>query len=131
MIFVDTGAWFASIVPADTDYQIASTWFNQNTQPLITTDYVIDETLTLLRMRRENQRAIALGDGFFSGTLATIHYLSKTEIQQAWQVFRQFSDKDWSFTDCTSKVVIEKLKLTQAFAFDHHFRQFASITVLP
>jgi hypothetical protein len=94
-------------------------------------NYVIDETLTLLRMRRENQRAIALGDSFFSGALATVHYLSKTEIQQAWQVFCQFSDKDWSFTDCTSKVVMASLNITQAFAFDHHFRQFGSVQVVP
>lgn len=131
MIFVDTGAWFAAIVPSDSDYLTAATWFSQNTQPLITTNYVIDETLTLLRMRRENQRAIALGDSFFSGALATVHYLTEVEIQQAWQVFRQFSDKEWSFTDCTSKVVMEKFKITQAFAFDHHFHQFGSVNVLP
>jgi uncharacterized protein len=131
MIFVDTGAWFASVVPVDADYQIASDWLNQNAQPLITTDYVIDETLTLLRMRREHQRAISLGDAFFSGALTTVHCLTETEIQQAWQVFRQFSDKNWSFTDCTSKVVMEKLHVTQAFAFDHHFRQFGSVQVVP
>jgi predicted nucleic acid-binding protein len=131
MIFVDTGAWFATVVPSDSDYPVASNWFSQNVETLITTNYVIDETLTLLRMRRENQRAIALGDSFFSGALATVHYLSKTEIQQAWQVFRQFSDKDWSFTDCTSKVVMESLNITQAFAFDHHFRQFGSVQVVP
>jgi len=131
MIFVDTGAWFASVVTSDTDYQIASTWLNQNTKPLITTDYVVDETLTLLRMRRETQRAIVLGDGFFSGALATIHYLTEAEIQQSWQVFCRFSDKNWSFTDCTSKVVMESLSITKAFAFDHHFDQFGSVQLVP
>lgn len=131
MIFVDTGAWFASTVPSDADYPAASTWLNQNSETLITTDYVIDETLTLLRIRREKQRAIALGTAFFSGTLTTIHHLTTAEIQQAWQVFRQFSDKDWSFTDCTSKVVMESLDITQAFAFDRHFHQFGSVQVIP
>ncbi|NJL47736.1 MAG: type II toxin-antitoxin system VapC family toxin [Leptolyngbyaceae cyanobacterium SM2_5_2] len=131
MIFVDTGAWFASVVPSDSDHSVASTWLSQNRKPLITTDYVVDETLTLLRIRREKQRAIALGTAFFSGTLATIHHLTTAEIQQAWQVFRQFSDKDWSFTDCTSKVVMESLHITQAFAFDRHFHQFGSVQVVP
>lgn len=129
--FVDTGAWFACVVPSDSDHPLASTWLNQNVGSLITTNYVVDETLTLLRMRREKQRAIALGDAFFSGTLTLIHYLTEAEIQQAWQVFRQFSDKDWNFTDCTSKVVMELLQITQTFAFDHHFRQFGSVTVVP
>ncbi|ERT09640.1 hypothetical protein M595_0283 [Lyngbya aestuarii BL J] len=46
-------------------------------------------------------------------------------------MFSRFSDKEWSFTDCSSKVIIDKLKLTQAFSFDDHFRQFGSITVVP
>ncbi len=61
----------------------------------------------------------------------TIYYLTEVDIQLTWQVFRQFSDKDWSFTDCSSKVVMEKLGVTQAFSFDRHFRQFASIAVVP
>ena len=47
------------------------------------------------------------------------------------EVFRKFSDKDWSFTDCSSKVVIEKFGITRAFALDHHFVQFGSIVVVP
>ncbi|YAF95360.1 MAG: type II toxin-antitoxin system VapC family toxin [Nodularia sp. CChRGM 3473] len=131
MIFVDTGAWFASVVPSDSDHSKASTWLSQNTQPLLTTDYVVDETLTLLKTRREGQRAMILGNAFFAGNLATIYYLTEEDIQQTWQVFHQFSDKNWSFTDCSSKVVIQKLRLTQAFAFDHHFHQFGSVNVVP
>ena len=67
MILVDTSAWFASVVPSDTDYQVATLWMRQNTQPLLTTDYVIDETLTLLRVRGHNSRAMALGEGLFTG----------------------------------------------------------------
>jgi len=39
MIFVDTGAWFASVVPSDRDHFTATHWLNQNTQLLITSDY--------------------------------------------------------------------------------------------
>lgn len=77
------------------------------------------------------ERALALGDRFFSGSLATIHFLTEADIRLTWQIFRGFSDKDWSFTDCTSKVVMDKLQITQAFAFDHHFRQFGSVHVVP
>jgi len=131
MIFVDTGAWFASIVPTDSDHAAAVAWLRQNKQPLITTDYVVDETLTLLKQRGESKRAFALGEQFFGGTLATVYYLSQVEVEQAWQTFRRFSDKGWSFTDCTSKVVIEKLNLAHVFAFDHHFEQFGSVMVVP
>jgi predicted nucleic acid-binding protein len=102
-----------------------------NTGPLLTTDYVIDETLTLLRARGERTRAIAFGLDVFSGKLATIHYLSPADIAVAWDVFRRFADKDWSFTDCTSKVVLESLGSVTAFSFDQHFRQFGTVTVVP
>ncbi|NEQ75464.1 MAG: twitching motility protein PilT [Okeania sp. SIO2C9] len=71
-----------------------------------------------------------MGDAFFSGNLATIYYFTEVDIQLTWQVFRQFSDKDWS-TDCSSKVVMEKLGVTQAFSFDRYFRHFGLIAVVP
>ena len=57
--------------------------------------------------------------------LATVHYLTPEEIHAAWQVFQRLRDKNWSFTDCTSKVVMERLGCTRATAFDDHFRQSA------
>ena len=131
MIFVDTGAWFASIVPADSEHQNAILWLTNNKETLLTTDYVIDETLTLLRARRETKRSIILGEAFFSGKLATIYYLTEEDIHLTWQLFRDYSDKEWSFTDSSSKVVMEKLGIMKAFAFDYDFRQFGSVQVVP
>ncbi len=131
MIFVDSSGWYASAVPSEVDHQAAITWLNQNSEPLVTTDYVVDETLTLLRGRRQARLALALGRQFFHGNLAVIHFLDEAEIRLAWETFDRYSDKEWSFTDCTSKVVIEKQQITKAFAFDHHFRQFGTVEVVP
>ena len=131
MIFVDTGAWFASLVPTDPDHPSASAWLAENNSPLLTTDYVIDETLTLLRARGERTRALLLGARFFRDGLAEIHKITKMDLELAWETFERFADKDWSFTDCTSKVVMDQLGITQAFAFDHHFKQFSTVQVVP
>jgi predicted nucleic acid-binding protein len=130
-VFVDTGAWFAVVVPWDANHEAASIWFGRNESPLVTTDYVLAETLTLLRARGENGRAAALGERLFSGDLAALHFLSPDEIRAAWQVFRRFRDKEWSFTDCTSKVAMEQLGCSRAAAFDEHFRQFGTVIVEP
>jgi predicted nucleic acid-binding protein len=124
MVLVDTGAWYASLIPMDPDHSAAMTWLNQNQEPLITTDYIVDETLTLLRARGQKQRALMVADAFVAGNLGTIHFLTQAEFQEAVEVFRRYDDKEWSFTDCTSKVVIDKLGLAKAFTFDHHFSQF-------
>ena len=131
MTFVDSGGRFATFVPSDRRHGEATRRFGWNTSPLITTDYVVDETLTLLRAGGELARAIAVADAFFSGELAMIHYITPEEIRAAWGVFRTFGDKQWSFTDCTSKVVMETLGLSTAYAFDHHFRQFGSVLIVP
>ncbi len=131
MIFVDTGGWFAATVPMDPDHTAAARWLAQNAQRLVTTDYVVDETLTLLKARGQYRRTLTLGEHLFDGTLATVYYLTEDDLRAAWHTFIRFSDKEWSFTDCTSKVVIERFGLTHAFAFDTHFRQFGSVAVVP
>jgi predicted nucleic acid-binding protein len=130
-IFVDTSAWFASQVPWDFNHKSALQFMQTNTQPLLTTDYVLDETLTLLKGKGEMARALQMGQHIFSGGAVFLHYLTTDEIAQAWAVFQKFKDKDWSFTDCTSKVVIEQLGITAAFAFDQHFHQFGTVVVVP
>jgi uncharacterized protein len=131
MIFVDTGAWYAGIVPDDDNHQIAREWLEGNAEPLLTTDYVVDETLTLLKMRGHALLALEMGESLFAGELADIVLVTEDDIQHAWHTFQQFRDKDWSFTDCASKVVMERLGVLRAFSFDQHFRQFGSIAVVP
>lgn len=131
MIFVDTGAWFDTFVDWDMDHPRAFAWYTQNSATLLTTDYVIDGLLTLPRSRNERTKAPTLADDLFSGQLAVVHFLTPDELREAFVVFTRFADEDRSFTDCASKVVMERLGLSTAFAFDQHFRQFGSIAVVP
>jgi hypothetical protein len=131
MIFVDTGAWYASAVPDDENHSAAQGWLDGNALPLVTTDYVVDETLTLLKMRGYASLALELGETLLAGQLADIILITEDDIQSAWRTFRDFHDKAWSFTDCTSKVVMERLGITTAFAFDQHFCQFGTVLVVP
>lgn len=131
MTFTDTGGWYGLFVPEDPNNLAATSWANRNTQPLLTTDYVVDETLTLLRARGHAALALSLGRKFFDGSVATVYYLTEEDIRAAWQVFTRYADKEWSFTDCSSKVIMEELGIIEAFAFDYHFRQFGTITLVP
>ena len=131
MIFVDTGAWFAAFVPNDADHAAADAWLEANTELLVTTDYSVDELLTLLKMRREYQRALDIGPRLLQSNIARLEWVQSADIQQAWTIFQQYQDKNWSFTDCVSRVVMERLAIQTAFAFDDHFRQFGTVTVVP
>ena len=73
MIFVDSGDWYASLIPTDPDHAAAQAWLSQNNEPLLTTNFIMDETLTLLRARGQNQRASKLGSAFLDGSAATFY----------------------------------------------------------
>jgi len=131
MIFVDTSAWFAIYSLRDVNHAAAICEARSFREQLITTDYVVDETLTLLRARGENRRAIAFGQRVIDGNSAQIVTISELDFASAWKLFHTYHDKTWSFTDCTSRVIIERFGIRQAFAFDDHFRQFGTVTVVP
>jgi predicted nucleic acid-binding protein len=131
MIFVDTGAWFALLISDDPNHASARAWLAANQERLVLTDYVLDETLTLLLMRGQRQHALSFGREVLENDMAELVYLTVEDIEMAWGVFQKFQDKHWSFTDCTSKVVMERLGIKTAFAFDQHFRQFGTVTIVP
>lgn len=130
-VFVDTGAWFARFVPNDPDHDAARAWHDANHRPLITTDYVLDELLTLLRVRGEYQRALAIGPLILQGAVCDLEWVTPRDVERAWQVFFSHRDKAWSFTDCVSRVVMDRLGIDTAFAFDGHFWQFGTVRVVP
>jgi len=43
--------------------------------------------------------------------------------EAAWSLFLDHPDKHWSFTDCTSFVLMEKLGIRGALTFDRNFRE--------
>jgi len=131
MIFVDTSAWFARLVASDPNHEAAVCFTRASGEALLTTDYVADETLTLLRARGQARASLAFGESLFGGQLGHVYFMTEEDARQAWELFRRFHDKDWSFTDVTSKVVMDRLGVNRAFAFDRHFSQFGDIELLP
>ncbi len=121
MIFVDTSAWYALYVPRDQDHPRSNEWRKTNTERLLTTDHVVVETLNLLTVRKEPDRARELSQSLFAEVPAMLHRATDADMRRAREVFEGFTDKEWSFTDCVSYAVIERLGIKKAFAFDDHF----------
>jgi predicted nucleic acid-binding protein len=100
---------------------------------LITTNFVLDETYTLVRFRVHHQAAVELHqkiDRLIRGKLLKVIYITPEIEQAAWRIFEKYSDKNFSFTDCTSFVVMQSLKVTQTLTDDHHFEQMG-FQILP
>ena len=133
-VFVDTGAWDAIEDGGDRHHTAALRCKEELAQQgarLYVTNFVLDETYTLLLLNVGHARTIAFKhaiDLMQAGGILTVVYITEEIERAAWEVFERFNqDKQWSFTDCTSKVVMESLGIRQVFAFDHHFDQMGFI----
>lgn len=131
MIFVDTGAYYALTVAEDKNHAAAEAFFSSRRETLVTTDYIVDELLTLMRARGRHQLALVVGRWLLIDGACMLLRVTKPDFAAAWSVFEQYADKEWSFTDCTSKVVMERLGITRAAAFDRHFHEFGTVAVFP
>lgn len=135
MIFVDTGAWFAVAVRNDPDHAAAMAWLESNREPLLTTDYILAETATLLRMRdktlRGHRLAVRVATSLLRGQAGALEKVTENDLQRALGVFRRYHDHLFSFVDCTSFVIMERLGIRQAFAFDSHFDEYPHISRVP
>jgi predicted nucleic acid-binding protein len=125
-LFVDTSAWLALNDRKDQYHAAAVEKFARirlEQVKLVTSDYVVDESLTLIRMRTFHQAAIAFGDALLKSSVAGLVTISDDVRLAAFELFRKYDDKDVSFTDCTSFALMKRLKLKTAFTFDGHFQQ--------
>jgi predicted nucleic acid-binding protein len=135
VIFVDTGAWFAVAVRNDPDHTAAMAWLESNREPLLTTDYVLAETATLIRMRdktlRGHRLAVRVATSLLRGQAGVLEKVTENDLERALGVFRRYRDHLFSFVDCTSFVIMERLGIRQAFAFDRHFDEYPHISKVP
>jgi predicted nucleic acid-binding protein len=93
--------------------------------------YIVDELLTVLKVRGEFRRALEVGPALLNGDVCDLEWITQDDIKAAWRVFSTYRDKQWSFTDCTSRAAMERLGITTAVAFDEHFRQFGTVAIVP
>jgi predicted nucleic acid-binding protein len=121
-IMVDTGAWYAICDTTDKYHTQARTFFEKTIGVLsmVTTDVVLTETWALLSSRLGRTAAIAFWQTLRDSSTPIIT-LDQADIDAAWQIMNSFSDQDFSFTDCTTFAVMERMRIERAFAFDHHF----------
>ena len=97
---------------------------------LVTTDYVMDETLTLIRIRLGLPAAKAWWEQVEGSSRVRWEWVGMERAEKARKAFFRFRDKSYSFTDCTSFVVMQELRFKEALTTDRHFRQIG-FQVLP
>ena len=125
-LFVDTAGWMACADEADPAHARARAARDaalEAGQPLITTDFIVDETLTLIRLRLNLASAAAWWRQIDGSSRLRWERIDSDRFEKARELFFQYRDKNFSFTDCTSFAVMREIRLTHALTTDRHFRQ--------
>ena len=83
----------------------------------------MDETLTLLRIRLGIDAAERWWEQVDSSSRVRWEYISPARAEKARGLFFRYRDKEFSFTDCTSFILMRELKVREALTTDRHFHQ--------
>lgn len=133
-IFIDTGA-FIALADSDDENHIAAKKYYRDSKEIgakfTTTNFVICQTMNYLRAKVSHTVSVVFWENLKkSGTFEVINITPLLE-NTAFAIFKQYADKNFGFTDCTSFAAMKSLKLNKAFAFDKHFGQYDNFSRLP
>lgn len=125
-VFLDTSGLVALLNKRDQNHGQATAFWRSIIERAVTiymTDYVFDETYTLLRNAVGHDLAVGFGELTIESEALQLINVDESLFRDAWEIARRYSDKSYSFTDCASFAVMNQLGLTDVFSFDSHFAQ--------
>lgn len=132
-LFIDTGFLLALEIKTDQNHAAAYRYWQQFKQapvPLVTTTYVVDETVTFLNSRGWHEKAVKVGNSLLYSPGVHLIYIDEPLFWQGWEYFQQHADKAYSLTDCLSFIVMRREGIEAALSFDKHFTQ-AGLSKVP
>lgn len=130
-VLADTSFIVAFYNESDENHLKARTFVQDNGRLIfVITDFIFDEFLTVLLVRGGKHLSIEAGEKILRDKNIRLLRVDDEVFQKAWEIYRRFRDKNWSFTDCTSYVLMKNLSIDTGLSFDEHFKQFG-FEILP
>lgn len=130
-IFVDTSMFYALTNENDDFHSRAVIiWGKLKAAQdiIVTSNYVLDETFTLLRKRRGRLVVDEFRKSLAGEYPIKIMRVIVADEAKAWDYFL-LDWSDLSFTDCVSFAMMKRLEIIHVAAFDEHFKR-AGFTLL-
>lgn len=127
MLFVDSSAFIAIVNAGDNWHGKALELLGKiekgdlEFKRIVTSDYVIDETITRMRFSVGYKEAVEWGRNILVSNVVERINVDEEIFNRAWELFEKYDDKMLSFTDCTSFSIMEKMGIRKVFAFDEDF----------
>jgi predicted nucleic acid-binding protein len=135
LVFVDSSALKANYDLGDDHHREAAELMRKiaaretDISSFVTTDYVLDEAVTLTRFAHSHRKAVELAEATLASKFMRVIFSDEALFSEGMRIFKQHSDKEWSLTDCVSFATMKGNGMRTAFTFDGHFKQFGFLTV--
>jgi predicted nucleic acid-binding protein len=129
--FVDTSFWVALRFRRDARHPTARSIWEAGTGPLLTTPLVLGETWTFLARRAGHGRAVEFVDAIDRLPRVTVRHIDEEAETEAWRWLRRHDERRYSFVDATSFVLMRRLRIREALAFDGDFSAAGFVEVRP
>jgi len=133
MTFIDTSAFLARYLSRDQYHRAAlDTWraLEPAGEPLVTSNFVLDETFTLLGRYTNYLFAAERAKIIYASQALTILRPGLDDELAALELFSKYADQRISFTDATAFVLMRKHGIARVFSFDRHFA-YAGFELMP
>jgi uncharacterized protein len=125
VIFIDTGAFLAKYLANDQFHHDAiKRWkvLEKEQDKIITSNFVLDETFTLLARKSYHEFAVEKANFIYlSSAIHIIRPSHETEIK-ALSFFKKYSDHKISYTDCISFQLMKDNNIQKVFTYDQRFK---------
>ena len=120
-VFVDTGYFIARMQASD-QWHAAAIEADDASLELVTSNAVINETITLLQKRGFLSLALDFLREIRAGSDITVVYIDPAMQADAWDLYARYAGPGAGGVDCTSFALMRRLGIRKAFTFDKHFR---------
>lgn len=123
-LFVDTAGWMAMADSKDPRHKESLHYRDQSLEQsavLVTSNYILDETLTLIRMRLGIEPAEKWWAQVSESPRCNVQWIDPDRAEKALHLFFHWRDQSFSFTDCTSFILMREMGIENVITSDHHF----------
>ena len=129
-VFADTSFYVAAVNPHDVLHGAAKRLSRGFNGKVITTDYVLIEVGNWLARSADRALFVDLVKVLRSDPQTMIVPSDRGVFDAGLNLYVRRQDKDWSFTDCISFVVMQEWGLRESLTADHHFEQAGFVALL-
>ena len=122
-VFLDTFFLLALVNSEDDSHQQSLSLHGAYRTGLVTTEYVLIETLDALVSGDARQAGLDIVAAIREDRSIKVVAASTELLETGIRLFASRPDKNWGITDCMSFVVMRELGITEVLTADHHFEQ--------